>query len=389
KGYTVYLFGRKEGRYDYGLRTGVEEFIQDRAFRNKAFGVVVGPVIEMVYYSEIMAFDMFFVGRMNELDRQLGEVNIPGKNNFNPFLKSRAAKSLNANFEIIDRINHLRKLEEEARSESAKIVSTIPLIANRSRFLDDRNRPVLYFEAFAFPIGVTEPNLKDLITRGITPSQHTRFTLLVRDDNLDEMQRLTASPVKTFDNSAVVRIAHEKNQAHYTFVVEAFNVSIAKGSLNLGLPLGVGKVFFDALKPLDPDRQKLEVSDLVIGVEGPAKIAKTDLPFEFVPTARIWKSDVLQAYLEVYHLNSDADNAATFNLDCRIFRLKGKKKKRQEMIATSFDFSSLTSTARENFGISINNLKPGNYELEVEVIDQNSKQRKRRKTAFEVMKEKK
>ncbi|MFQ5632550.1 MAG: hypothetical protein ACE5I1_27600, partial [bacterium] len=90
---------------------------------------------------------------------------------------------------------------------------------------------------------------------------------------------------------------------------------------------------------------------------------------------------------EVYHLKRSQNGDAQFSLEFRVFRLeeKGDKYKREEMTSSMFDFGSAGSTAKESFGISIANLKKGEYELEVEVKDKNSGKKTRRDARFKVM----
>ncbi|MFQ5633103.1 MAG: hypothetical protein ACE5I1_30410, partial [bacterium] len=70
--------------------------------------------------------------------------------------------------------------------------------------------------------------------------------------------------------------------------------------------LGAGKSFFEAREPLDPDPNRLEISDLVIGLQPPANIDISALPFPLLPTKQIRQPDALTVYIEVYHLASDA-----------------------------------------------------------------------------------
>ncbi|MCH8982377.1 hypothetical protein IH922_10205 [candidate division KSB1 bacterium] len=53
-------------------------------------------------------------------------------------------------------------------------------------------------------------------------------------------------------------------------------------------------------------------------------------------------------------------------------------------MATSFEFNSTGSTVKEDFRISMANYNPGNYELEVEISDKISGEKKKRVAAFEI-----
>jgi hypothetical protein len=129
------------------------------------------------------------------------------------------------------------------------------------------------------------------------------------------------------------------------------------------------------------------VSDLVIGVEPPPGLNVQLLPYPVVPSHQIRKPDALKVYLEIYHLHLDRDGTGHFNIDFRVIKLerKGEKIERAEMIASAFDFQATGQTAKEDFGISISNLKSGDYELEVEVEDKISGMKKQRRALFQIV----
>jgi hypothetical protein len=214
------------------------------------------------------------------------------------------------------------------------------------------------------------------------------YTLIARDSEVNEIQRASAKPLSEYDPTAVLALPHLKEHAHYTIAVEAFTDRPQDATAERNVPVGAGKTFFKPMAPLNPDPQALEVSDLVVGVEPPPGFNKELLPYPVAPSSQIRKADELKVYLEIYHLQPGRDGAGRFNLDFRVARLepKGQKLKRTEIIASAFDFQSAGQTAKEDFSIALANLKPGDYELEVEVRDKISGMSKQRKAPFQIMK---
>lgn len=382
---VIFVFGPRDGRGTFGLRDGVEEFIPSGAFSRSSArytaGVIPGAVIQMMFYNRLTSFDLSFADRLNELDRHLYRLGERSPNAANPFTNSQAAKSLRNDYKSRDKYNPVRKYAPKEQFDPERFVTPIQLTSARARFLDQDNNPILVFVAFAFPPQSVIPNPVEVIKNGFQPDSSLAFSLTLRDAKMNVTERFVAKPIANFDNTAIFRIRHRTDQEHYTLAAAARNPKFDyKNSPN------VGKIFFEKIEPLNSESKKLEVSDLVIGVAAPEDVDSELLPFPVVQTDKIWKEDVLKVYLEVYHLKLSKDGLGKFSLDSRIIRLekKGEKFERRELVATSFDFDSNRATAKEDFGISIANYKPGNYELEVEIVDKVAGKKKKRIAPFEI-----
>jgi hypothetical protein len=243
------------------------------------------------------------------------------------------------------------------------------------------------FIAFAFPPQSKTENPLDVLSDTSLVESELRYTLLVRDVNLDNPERFTAKPIGNFDNTAIFRLPHRKEHAHYTLAAESVSKMTAAQKFDHKNPQKIGIAFFEKIEPLNPNFKELEISDLVLGGNPPEGFDANLLPFPIVPTRRIWKQDALRVYFEVYHLQLEKDGSGKFTIDSRIIRLKKKGRKfvREEIVATTFEFSSTGTTSREDFGIFIANYKPGSYELEVEVVDRVSGRKKKTSTPFEIV----
>jgi GWxTD domain-containing protein len=384
---VIYVFGPKAGRGAYGLRNGVEEFIPEEAFRREGSGsrftggILPGALMQLMYYNELSAFDKAFAERYEELKtiwfRSSSSANFPSHN---------VAQSVREKYKIADAENPARRNAPADRSEAEKAVPPIQLVSYPARFLDDRNAPTLVFIAFTLPRGLGKTKPAARVGEITPPDYRLHYTLIVRDGSLNEMQRASAPAFSEYDPLGVVTIPHLQEHAHYTLAVEAFPLQPRSEPAATGKPIAAGKAFFQPMPQLNPNPQELEVSDLVIGVEPPPDFNGELLPYPVVPSRQIPKPDEMKVYLEVYHLRPDDGGVGQFAIDFRIIKLeqKGKKLKRAEMIASAFDFHSPAPMAKEDFGISISNLKPGDYELELEVQDKISGAKKQRSAPFQV-----
>ena len=149
--------------------------------------------------------------------------------------------------------------------------------------------------------------------------------------------------------------------------------------------IGLGKTWAEAPPPLSPDRSRLELSDLLIGVATPEEAGMTRLPFPVVPTQRIWQSDLVKVYLEIYHLGLDEDGLGHFTIDFEVAKLKGDERSKDQSIALTFELDAAASTTKESFQVDITKLTPAKYEMLVTVTDTVSGQRKQRTARFEVV----
>ena len=272
--------------------------------------------------------------------------------------------------------NPARRYAPPEQSAFSDLGNSIRLSSAKIRLLDSRNQPQVSFVAFAVPEGIS----KKATAESASKSYDLAYTLILRDSTMGELARYSEGAVPGLENTALFTIADNPQAAHFTVAAEA----MARDTLAI---LGSGQAFFAKDPPLAADPTKLEVSDLVLGILPPENADFSSFPFPILPSQKIWRGDALQVYFEAYHLEPDADNAHRFSVDVRVTRLEKKKDKikRKEMISTRFDFRSGAATAKEFFGIDIEKLKAGDYELAVMVVDQNSSQRKRRLALFEVV----
>ncbi|MCG8603908.1 carboxypeptidase-like regulatory domain-containing protein [bacterium] len=392
---VLFMFGPKEGHGAFRMITSIEELIPPEAFSKRssiyALGMLPGGLLQLMYYADLVTFDRSFADRYSELEslwvESIHTSMRPSGGQVGP--NHNLLRGKRQTYLSFDKHDPLRTYAPPDYYRVERVITPLSLTSTRARILDENNRAKMLFIAFAFPPQDKKTNPVEILQGEATNDFRLRFNLTIRDSKMEALDRFSAKPLADLDNTAVFRIPHNRDQAHYTLSTVSYldlNDSTAAAS-QVQDRRKVGQTFFGKAPPLDPDETKVEVSDLVIGVEPPDGFNPAVLPFPIVPTERIWKQDIVKVYLEVYHLKPAKSGLGEFTIDSRVIRLeqKGNKVKRKELVATSFDFSSRTTTAKENMGISIANFSKGPYELEVEVKDKVSGKKKKRVRRFQIM----
>lgn len=375
---AIFIFGPKGGNGEFGLRNGIEEFIPNAAFQStriQSTGMLPGAMLQLMFYRELSAFDASFAQRYSEIEQLWQRADAAGK----PSPDIANLRLYRTRFQSEDLSLAATALDKRDLSAYRKSLIPIRLLTTRARFLNEDNEPELLFISYAFPEQLSRFATAELLSVEPEFGHKLSFSLLVRNQDLEVVRRFSVEPLEHLDHTAVFRIPHDATQQHYSIAAEAFG-----NDAETELP-GIGQEHFSALPPLSTDRGKLEISDLVVGVEPPETMDATKLPLPIVPSSRIWKVDNMQVYFEVYNL-STKDGAGSYSLACRVFKVErdGDKVKRQEMVASSFTFTTDGPRSQETFGLSVANLDRGEYELEVEIRDDQSGKKQTRVSPFTV-----
>jgi len=376
---VIYLFGNKEGAGAFGLRNGVEDFIPERAFKRRstryAGAFLPGSLLQIIFYAYLLNFDPAFEKRYRELEAIWAQTesalgSLVGRASPNHHtLRGKRAHFQSADTRLAQRYASFNQ------SNYDEALLPIELACYPARFLDGNNQPQLAIYTFSYPR--TNDQSK------AAPASRLQHTLIIRDKNLEESNRLTEVPKNMNDHTTLLVIPHQERYADYTFVSERFGL---KDSI-FSQPIAVGKTALEIAAPLSAEPARLELSDLLIGVELPAEVERALFPFDLIPSAKIWRPDALKIYLEIYHLLLKPEDMAHFNIRLQVARLEGetKKLKKKAMVSIKFDLDSSTSTAKENLTINISQLKSGLYEIEADVLDLNSSQKKKRTARFQIV----
>ncbi|MCG8605593.1 hypothetical protein MJD09_11425 [bacterium] len=392
---VLFLFGPDDGHGSFGLRDGVEDLIPSNAFSKanlrKTGGLLPGGLLQMMYYGKLSLFDSSFEDRYSELRSAWLHAESFARQALRAGMASTAQsyisnnlmkelKGIRTHYELKDRLNPVRKYAAPTRSDFDAEINRIDLSAYGTRVLSE-NEPYMIIMAFEF---------ERIFRRGQGfkfPSYDFRHQLAVRDPRMGVIERKETSPIHANSNTVVYRIPHHSNHANYTVALETFLKDDELDSGRVDQPLSACQVFFEAGPVLAADRTKLEASDLVLGIHPPKTLRDLELPFPIVPSNRFFQLETLQVYLELYHLMLDESGVGHYSLDFQVTRLEidDEKVQRKEMVTTSFEFDTFSPTIKETFRIDISKLESGDYEMQVEIQDRLSSQKRRRARTFQIL----
>ncbi len=389
-----FMFGNIGGTGRYGLRNGIEDFIPRRAFMRSntklGAGILPGAILQSVYYSELSHLHPYFADRFYDLESMWDTIDRSGTAALSQF--NNAVKNKRLLFESMDSTDPVKASAPSDKSNFDKSVSEVDLVVEPFRFLGDKQKPMLALVTFSYP--KIKSKYINISSKQISLDYSTTHTIILLDKNKEEIKRLTDAVPTGYDNISTFILPHVTNQNEYRLYAEVFNIEsneleLVKQGQSEKSPeiIGVGNKDIPGTQPLSISTDKLELSDLIIGVNSPDESETERLPFPVIPSRKIWSSDVLKIYLEIYHLYFAQDGIAHFTIDFKVSKLKDQTGDRKESISLSFDFDSPNSTSRESFGVDISNLTPGQFELSVLVTDTVSMQQKQRQAIFEIVRE--
>ena len=203
-------------------------------------------------------------------------------------------------------------------------------------------------------------------------------TLIIRDQNMDEIDRKSQLYIDTFDNNSFFRFDHKSNLKHFTFASEAYNRYSDK-------LFAIGKEILIPSSQLTNDPDSLELSDLIIGVRS---ADMPDYPFSVFPAHEFRRNDPLHIYFEIYNLFQDSKGKAFYSIEIGAVEMdkKGEKKNDKNQISILYDLESDSRIVKEQYGIDISKLKPGYYQFFIKIKDKFSAQQKKRFAKFKINK---
>lgn len=390
---TFFIFGRKEGIGSFGLRSGVEEFVPKRAFSriNAKYGggIIPGAILLTVYYAQLMHLNNFFADRYYDLEYTWTTIfDKRGALAARQINNSMKLKTLG--YELENKSSPLNRDAPIEKSTFEDQLAKVNLVNTVFRFLDN-NTPKISIITLAFP--EFSSSLLDWNNPNTIPDYSVNQYLIVQDENSTEIKRLYDHITHKNNLVSIFTLDHTPEQKQYKIISEILTsqsiklAHVSKEANSYIEVIGLGKTKINGKNPLSTDPARLELSDLIIGVNTADPGLQNRLPFDLIPSTKIWPTDFLKIYMEIYHLFLDSDGMAHFKMDFQVAKLEGKKNKRKRMISLSFDFDSDQPNTTQSFNIDISKLKPGNYELSVQVRDMVSKQAKIRTVPFSIVKE--
>ncbi len=379
---VLYIFGKAAGM-PFHLYDGVEEFIPSKAFNNRFVmdygrGLHPGTLIQLMMYDDLRLVDYRYESRYNEIANVLGS----------PALQNpRVLRGMRDRYKAEDAASPVKKSIPKDKSDYEFMINEVKMNNTIVRLLDETNTPKLTILAISYPQYMRE-------------GMQLTHTLIIRDKDLNEVTRFTDAPEDPSDNASVFTLDHSDPGYKYTIgsmvppPIQADTLSSGEAP-RVNYP-SIGKELFEDILPLNPDEEKLEVSDLVYGIELPESGSVKDLPFPVLPVRQISASDALVIYFELYHLFLDKNNQARYEVKFKVTEIERENKSLLDKLKPGFGkktvmsqdnrFNANSRTVKDKISFNIDDLQPGSYEFSIEVKDLISKDKVERKGQFRVVK---
>jgi GWxTD domain-containing protein len=386
------LFGQKDGSGRYQLLDGPADLIAPEAYsastrRYTPGGIRAGFFLELFYYSEISSIGGPWGARFDELNRAWGwnqsEAMLRG--GIGPDLSPPSESELEAfkyRWEQEDR--YAKTWVPEIPTLSVHDFGTrfLNLRAWAFRTLSEENQPRVTVVALSAP-RIDVERTQDLRRDLGVPEFTLGHTLIVRDERLEEVGRMPSVASSPRGDISLFPLRHVDRQMHFTVITDAHSESPSMTASERP----PGRAYITTDEPLNPDPDRLELSDLVTGVPPWQAIDADILPFPIVPSARIWEEEGLRVYIEAYHLRPDPNGVHGLTADfvVRAVDEEGEPTDDPEPVTLSVDLEEASPTAGRSFDLDVRELPIGRYRLDVTITDRVSGDRKTRSADFEIV----
>ncbi|MFC1564401.1 hypothetical protein ACFL6G_05655, partial [candidate division KSB1 bacterium] len=255
------------------------------------------------------------------------------------------------------------------------IITPVRVVSGLTRILDEKNKPAINILVISSPYNMI--------------SEYSMMhTLKILDGKYNEIDRLTQIPGKLMENISVFRLDHADSTRTFIAAAEAFEEPVDSISTR-----HIGRSILKEKAPLDPDPGKLELSDIISGIDFPENIEAGNFPYKIIPTDKIYRGDALKVYLEIYHLFLDAEGKGRYEITYTIEKKRRegwlydvpRYRRKGDTVSRTSAYEASSVTVRETVGFDISSLKEGKYTFSVTVKDLISMQEKSRAGEFEIL----
>ncbi|MFC1493398.1 carboxypeptidase-like regulatory domain-containing protein [candidate division KSB1 bacterium] len=413
-----YFFGPEYGNGEFGLRSGVEEFIDPAAFHESgtllSAPITVGTILQYMYYKQLEKVDDMYYYRNLELSGGRAITASPSVNQSTIMSGISSATSSVTTKDIVlhgsdksisrfvyaayDRDDPAKQKAAKELSDYGDILSDLDTRMFLYRMLGPDNDPRLELAVYNLPRGHTDDNT-DLIYDLSGGNEYNLInTVIITDDQWSEVERIIDVPSSRKSNFSGFIFAHRPKPGNYelaSVASEVFMYDSLTGKTENDTLFGTiagFKTFLELAAPLETDPDSLVISDLLIGKE---IAAQTDDDFFKVYPGEVFTAGQnLMIYFELYHLYLGSSGKGNYTVKYRIeseekgnilSRITGRRNN-ENISAQEFTFESLSRTSGELLELEISALEPGEYTLTIEALDNISKQKRKRSIKFKLLK---
>lgn len=408
---VIFIFGTDVHRGGYGLRSGLDDFIPNRAFEQfrsgdqeyqfVSQGLSAALILQLLYYEQLSSTDPFFNNRLNSMRDLLLDQREITRRRLDTAVRER-------NREI------LLTYEEQAPQQISiyeRLMVRIPVHLYQYRIIDEENNPALITfieseprEAFLIDFQnnrwidrYSGINLSDIQSASDSLSSYQlskTMHIYAADWEINEL--IETTPELNFTNENILEPTKEfLTLPHHKRAEQAVSVLFKNEQPGTrfiyNTPFdpeirGFGKIQVRQPKPLGTDPDYLEVADLIIGY-GKTDNNQEKFPFTVANNQIIPFGESIIIHFEVYNLQPRPIGFTWFELTYEILPIEedGAISDDKESFTLTLNFESEYKRVIENLEIETLALGEGLYELHIKIEDKVSGQTKERHTRFEVI----
>ncbi len=411
-----YFFGPEYGKGEYGLRTGVEEFIDPNAFLDSGTlltaPITVGTILQYAYYKQLEEVDDMYYFRNLELIGARALSAAPSVSSSTIMREvSKATSSVTTKnislhtseksisrfvYSAYDRNDPAKVKAEKEASDYGDILRSLNTRFFLYRLLGSDNNPKLGLAVYNLPIEYSGESVEYVYDLSGKNNYNLINSIIVTDDKWNEIDRIIDVPSTRKSNFSLFEFSHRNEFYRYELASVASEIFLQNSLSNQAFvdtlfgSIAGYKSYIATGVPLETDIDSLVISDILIGKE------LSDLPdgdfFKVYPVDKFTHGQNMLLYFELYHLFLNSSGKGKYTVKYRIQsndsgnilrRLTGRRGNNQ-ISEQEYKLESIERSSGELLELDISALEQGNYTLTIEVQDNTSKQIRIRSVTFEI-----
>jgi len=384
--HVIFIFGRPGSGGSFGLIQSIDDLLDSSVYRQRRFPLDgqpfdIGIIMQLLYYQQIKHIDRYFSSAFLNLESSWVSNNL-------------TADTYAAKHTYNEHRQEIQSRQRKAPDQKSTFDQQLPKIwitYKQARYLNDQNKPFSIIFVYSEPQKVLLKNYSVARLKKSRVNYYVKHNITLWNKHWYETSSANQLPEVHFMKSGyfngpvpsqtIFKVNHKsKEQIHARVAVDAYNLNKKKSVNGDPFPsylLGTGKEKITFKKPLNPDKNVLQMSDIVLGyrdslLEQKNKVSGYDF---YVPYKNIIpRNKDMRLHVEIYHLKEDLDGKTKYEIDYRIIPLNkhGKPVKKDSYVGLTLQYVSHTNEAKDNLQIDLHDIKEGRYQLKLKVSDDHS-----------------
>lgn len=392
----IYIFGEDGDTGEFRMQRSLEDMIPNSAFRRDPTDrtqITPGLLLQMLFYEQTSIADNFFADAFQELEKNLFTMN-----SFNP----------QTSFMIrSQKTSQLRFRQYKAPREKSTYLEALPDIGlniHQYRMLDENSRPYLAtfvesqpHKAYFFDqLKSSSGNSRGYRLYHYVKVENAEGTKLKKQGRVAPIYLQGSGNINEMESSqAYFKVPNISEGNRQVFSAELHDVN--RDSTRIREVLfpsnirGIGKLELEQPKPLSDAPDKLEVSEILLGVDQgeEALYEKGPTSFKVLHDNVIPANENMMIHLEVYNLTSHSSAPNQFEVEYQVNKRKRSVFQRlfggsSEKVRLTLNFETFDSFHKNDLEVATAEFEPGKYRLSLIISEPHTGQNIKREIEFEI-----